>query len=97
MTTLRTVANIWRYEKQNLNAQEIADTAGGLYDQFALLIESMDDLGRKIDSTQNTYEQARKRLSEGRGNVIRRVENLKKLGAKSKKQMPDSVKDLLKK
>ena len=95
MATLRTVANIWRYEKQNLNAQEIADAAGGLYDQFTLLIESMDDLGKKIDSTQNTYELARKRLSEGRGNVIRRVENLKKLGAKSKKQMPDSVKGLL--
>ena len=95
MATLRTVANIWRYEKQSLNAQEIADTAGGLYDQFTLLIESMDDLGKKIDSTQNTYELARKRLSEGRGNVIRRVENLKKLGAKSKKQMPDSVKGLL--
>jgi len=95
MATLRTVSNIWRYEKQNLNAQEIADTAGGLYDQFTLLVESMDELGKKIDSTQNTYEQARKRLSEGRGNVIRRVENLKKLGAKSKKSMPESVKGLL--
>lgn len=95
MATLRTVSNIWRYEKQNLNAQEIADTAGGLYDQFTLLIESMDELGRKIDSTQNSYEQARKRLSEGRGNVIRRVENLKKLGAKSRKNMPESVKGLL--
>ena len=95
MVTLRTVANLWRYEKQNLNAREIADSAGGLYDQFTLLIESMDELGKKIDATQNTYEQARKRLSEGRGNVVRRVENLKKLGAKSKKNMPDSVRGLL--
>lgn len=95
MATLRTVANIWRYEKQNNNAQKIADDAGGLYDQFALLVESLDDLGKRIDGAQKSYEQARSRLSEGRGNVVRRVENLKKLGAKSKKQMPDSVKGLL--
>ena len=95
MATLRTVANIWRYEKQNRYAQQIADEAGGLYDQFVLLVESLDDIGKKIEATQVSYDQARKRLSEGRGNVVRRVENLKKLGAKSKKNLPDSVKGLL--
>eukprot|EP00903_Cladosiphon_okamuranus_P004399 g4397.t1 len=55
MVTLKTVASIWRYEKQNRNAQEIADSAGGLYDQFMLLIESLDDLGKKIDSAQKSY------------------------------------------
>lgn len=96
MVTLKTVANIWRYEKQNRNAQEIADSAGGLYDQFALLIESLDDLGKKIDSTQKSYDLARKRLSgDGRGNLVRRIETLKKLGAKSKKQLPESAKKLL--
>lgn len=95
MATLRTVANIWRYEKQNRYAQQIADEAGGLYDQFALLVESLDDVGKKIESTQASYDTARKRLSEGRGNLLRRVDKLKKLGAKSKKEMPDSVKGLL--
>jgi len=95
MATLRTVANIWRYEKQNRYAQQIADEGGKLYDQFVLLVESLDDVGRKIEATQTSYDQARKRLSEGRGNLVGRVENLKKLGAKSKKNLPDSVKGLL--
>lgn len=95
MATLRTVANIWRYEKQNRYAQQIADEGGKLYDQFVLLVESLDDVGKKIEATQTSYELARKRLSEGRGNLVGRVENLKKLGAKSKKNLPDSVKGLL--
>lgn len=95
MVTLKTVASIWRYEKQNKNAEEIARQAGGLYDQFVLFIESLDELGKKIDSTQKTYETARKRLSDQKGDLVGRVENLKKLGAKAKKHMPDSTKGLL--
>jgi len=95
MATLRTVSNIWRYEKQNMNAQKIADDAGGLYDQFVLLVESLDQLGKRLEDTQKSYQQARNRLSEGRGNVVRRIENIKKLGVKSKKQLPDSIKGLL--
>ncbi len=94
MATLRTVVNIWRYEKQNRYAQQIADEAGGLYDQFVLMVESLDDVGRKIAATQSSYEQARRRLSEGRGNLVRRVDKLRTLGAKSKKALPASVKGL---
>ena len=85
MVTLRTVANIWRYDKQHKNAEKIAEQAGGLYDQFVLLVESLDELGKQLSKTQNSYQQIRKRLAEGRGNVITRVENLRKLGAKTKK------------
>lgn len=88
MATLRTVANIWRYEKQHKNAELIATQAGGLYDQFSLVIDSLDELGGQLDKTQKTYQQTRKRLSEGRGNLMGRVEKLKKLGAKAKKQLP---------
>lgn len=96
MATLRTVANIWRYEKQNRYAQEIADSAGGLYDQFALLVESLDDLGKRINSVQKSYDEARDRLHTGsRGTIVSRIERLKKLGAKSRKQLPDSVRGLL--
>ena len=95
MVTLKTVASIWRYEKQNRNAQEIADSAGALHDQFVLLVESLDELGKKIDSTHKSYEETRKRLADGRGNVIRRVDILRRLGAKSKKQLPESAKKLL--
>ena len=96
MPTLRTVANIWRNEKQNRNVQRIADSAGGLYDQFALLVESLDDLGKKIGSAQKSYEQARDRLHTGaRGSIVSRIDQLGKLGAKNKKQLPESVKQLL--
>ena len=95
MATLKIVAGLWRNEKQNRNAQEIAEKAGGLYDQFVLFIDSLDDLGKKVDATQKSYETARKRLSDQKGDLVGRVEKLKKLGAKSKKQMPDSVKNLL--
>ena len=95
MVTLKTVANIWRYEKQNRHASQIADAAGGLYDQFVLVIESLDDLGKRIDATQKSYQDTRKRLADGRGNLVRRVEKLKTLGAKSSKQLPSSVKAML--
>jgi len=87
LATLRTVENIWRYEKQNSNAEEIARQAGGLYDQFVLLLEAMDDTGRQIEKAGESYVIAKKRLSSGRGNLLRRVENIKQLGAKAKKQI----------
>jgi len=87
LATLRTVENIWRYEKQNNNAEEIARQAGGLYDQFVLLLEAMEDTGRQIEKAGESYEIAKKRLSSGRGNLLRRVENIKQLGAKAKKQI----------
>ena len=96
MPTLRTVANIWRNEKQNRYAQQIADSAGGLYDQFALLVESLDDLGKRINAVQKSYDEARDRLHTGsRGSIVSRIDKLSKLGARSRKQLPDSVKQLL--
>jgi DNA recombination protein RmuC len=88
MATLRTVANIWRYHKQHKNAELIATQAGGLYDQFALVLESVDDLGKQLEKAQITYQKTRNRLSGGRGDLIGRVEKLKKLGAKAKKTLP---------
>jgi DNA recombination protein RmuC len=88
MATLRTVSNIWRYHKQHKNAELIATQAGGLYDQFALVLESLSELGGQLDKTQKTYQKIRDRLSDGRGNLIGRVEKLKKLGAKAKKSLP---------
>jgi DNA recombination protein RmuC len=88
MATLRTVANIWRYDKQHKNAELIATQAGGLYDQFALVIESLDDVGSQLEKTQKSYQKARDRISGGRGNLMGRVEKLKTLGAKAKKSLP---------
>lgn len=88
MATLRTVSNIWRYHKQHKNAELIATQAGGLYDQFALVLESLDDLGTQLDKTQKSYQKTKDRLSQGRGNVITRIEKLKVLGAKTKRSIP---------
>ena len=88
LASLRTVDNIWRYEKQNRNAEEIAQQAGGLYDQFALLIEAFEDIGKQIEKAGAAYKLTHKRLTTGRGNLIRRVEGLRLLGAKTKKQLP---------
>ncbi len=91
MVTLRTIKNLWRYADQNRNAQLIADKAGALYDQLVLYVEALDDVGRHLDKSKDAWDTARKRLSVGRGNLVRRTQELKKLGAKTKKSLPDDL------
>ena len=91
MVTLRTIKNLWRYADQSRNAQIIADKAGGLYDQFVRYIESLEEVGKHISKSQEAWDTAHKRLSTGKGNLVRRTEELKKLGAKAKKSLPPSV------
>lgn len=90
LATLRTVNSIWRYERQNRNAEQIAARAGGLHDQFVLVLESLDDLGKLIQKTQSTYDKARERLASGRGNVMNQIDQLRVLGAKAKKRLPSA-------
>ncbi|WP_062067765.1 DNA recombination protein RmuC [Cellvibrio sp. OA-2007] len=85
LATLRTVENIWRYEKQNKNAERIAKEAGALHDQFVLLLESLDAIGSSLNKTQEAYSKARDRLQSGRGNLVKRVDDIRRLGAKTKK------------
>ena len=87
LATLRTIHNIWRFEDQNRNAEKIAAQAGGLYDQFVLLIEAFNDVGKHLERSQLAWETASKRLHSGRGNLVKRVEDIKVLGAKAKKQI----------
>lgn len=87
LATLRTVDNIWRYEKQNKNAEKIADAAGALYDQLCLSVESFKVLGEALDKTQVAYKKAVDRFFEGRGNTLRRAETMRLLGAKTKKRL----------
>jgi DNA recombination protein RmuC len=93
LATLRTVANIWKQEKQTRHAIEIASKAGDLYDKFNGFIEEMIDLGKRMDASKASYENAMKRFSTGKGNVIRQVEELKKMGANASKQLPQSLLD----
>ena len=93
MATLRTIQNIWRYEHQNKNALEIASRAGALYDKFVLFATDLEDIGKRLDQTQESYDNAHKRLTSGRGNLVSRVEQLKTLGARASKNMPASLSD----
>ncbi|MFZ1832291.1 MAG: DNA recombination protein RmuC, partial [Pseudomonadales bacterium] len=91
LATLRTVQSIWRYERQSRNAEEIARGAGALHDQFARVLESLDDLGRHLARTQGAFEQTLDRLARGRGNLVSRVVKLEKLGARTRKQLPAQI------
>jgi DNA recombination protein RmuC len=92
LATLRTIQNIWRYENQSRNAQDIANKAGAMYDKFVNFAEDMDELGKKIDTTRRSYDAAMNKLQLGRGNLISRAETLRELGARaSKKQIPDRL------
>ncbi len=90
---LNMINNLWRQEKQNANALEIARQSGALYDKFVGFVEDLINIGNKIDSTKETYVDAMKKLSEGSGNLIKRVENIKQLGAKTTKSLPNSLLD----
>jgi len=87
IATLRTIAYIWRQEAQNKNAATIALKAGQLYDKFVNFVSDMDNIGKKIQQTQTTYDGAMKKLKTGTGNLVRRTEELKKLGAQTNKQL----------
>lgn len=91
MVALRTVETIWRYEKQNANAEAIARSAGKIYDQFVLFVEALEDVGKNIDRAKISYNKSYERLASGRGNVLRRVETLKKLGAKATRTLSGSA------
>lgn len=90
LATLRTVDSMWSNEKQQQNALEIATQAGRLYDSFVNLTEDLLKVGNQINTVQNSYGTAMKKLT-GKGNLISRVENLKKLGAKAAKNIDDKL------
>ena len=92
LATLFTINTIWKRDRQNKYALEIADRGGALYDKFVGFVESMDDIGTRIRQTQDSYDTAMNRLSKGAGNLVGQVEKLKKLGVKATKKLPDGLK-----
>ena len=91
LATLRTVDSMWKNEKQQRNAIEIARQAGGLYDKFEGLITDLTGVGKKIDAAKNDYSAAMNKLVDGQGSLVTRVEKLKKLGAKANKALPEAI------
>ncbi len=93
LATLRTVSNIWRYEYQNRNVLEIARQAGDMYDKFVNFSEDLIKLGQQMDTAKKSYSDAMNKLVDGNGNLVKRAERLKELGAKTSKQMNDKLLD----
>lgn len=91
MATLRTVDNIWKHERQNKNVLLIAEESGKLYDKFVSLVEDLIKVGNQLNTTKGTYDSAMNKLSEGSGNLVRRAEKIRSLGAKTKKNLPPSI------
>ena len=91
LATLRTIDSMWTNEKQQQNAIEIATQAGRLYDAFHRLSEDLLKIGDQMDRAKGSYSEAMRRLTDGPGNLVSRVEKLKKLGAKATKQQNEKL------
>lgn len=91
LPTLRTVENLWKVERQGRNALQIAEEAGRLYDKFVGFEQDLGKIGTALSAAGKAYEDARSKLSQGQGNLVRKAEVLRKLGAKASKQLPDSL------
>jgi DNA recombination protein RmuC len=93
LVAMRAVENVWKFERQNQNAKEIARRAGAMYDKFVGFSEDLIKISKQIDSIQNSFNAAKNKLSDGKGNLVRQVEQLRELGAQTSKQLPDSMKN----
>jgi DNA recombination protein RmuC len=88
LATLRTIASVWKQERQNANFSEIARQAGAMYDKFVGFLEDMAEIEARISQTQKAYDSAVNKLSEGNGNLIRSADKIKELGARTEKKLP---------
>lgn len=91
LATLRTIENIWRYERRNENARAIADKAGSIYDKLCGFVEDMEKLGKQLSTVNSTYDALRSKLSQGRGNLISQAGSFVELGVKVKKTLPKTI------
>src|SRR3984957_16223867 len=93
LMTMRTVASIWRYERQGQNAQEIAGLAGDLCDKGSASLTDLNGVAEKISGALNAHNDAVKRLSTGKGNALSIGERIRSLGVKTKRPMPSMLVD----
>lgn len=93
LATLRTISSIWKQEKQTKNALEIAKKGGELYDKLSAFVEDLIKVGTRMDDAKKSYEEAMKKLADGRGNIVSRAQNLKLMGAKATKSIDQRIVD----
>jgi DNA recombination protein RmuC len=91
LVALRTINNIWQYEYQNQNAQKIAIQAGKLYDKFHGFVEDMEKISRSVDSLRNHVDAATNKLVSGKGNLVRQIEQFRKLGVQTNKKLKQDM------
>ncbi|MCU1729008.1 DNA recombination protein RmuC [Pseudomonas sp. 7P_10.2_Bac1] len=91
LATLRVIDSLWKQERQSQNAREIAERAGWLYDKFVLFIQDLDEVGNRLQQLDKAYAAARNKLTDGRGNLVSRSEQLKLLGARASKSLPTDL------
>jgi DNA recombination protein RmuC len=87
LATLRTIASVWKQERQTKNAIEIAKQSGALYDKFVGFLEDMDKIGKNIEASRSVYESAMNKLYKGTGNLVKRAQDIEKLGANTTKKI----------
>ena len=91
IAVLKMIESLWKQEYQNKNVMEIARQGGELYDKFVGLVDDLIDIGNKLKQTQKSYELSMNKLSSGKGNLVKKAQNLKELGVKTKKSLPDNL------
>lgn len=94
LVALRTIDNLWRNDRQNQNAQVIADKASKLYDKLRLFVDDMEGLGGALDKANQSYQGAMNKLATGRGNAIRQAESFKQLGVEVKRSISPSLTEI---
>jgi len=93
LASLRTIASVWKHERQTKNAIDIADRAGRLYDKFKGFVDDMQRIDKGLSSARNAYDDAFSKLTSGKGNLVGRAEKIKALGAKATKDIPKELID----
>lgn len=91
LATMRTIASMWKMDKQSQHAFQIAEESGKLYDKFKLFMDDMVKVGNQINSTRSTYEDAMKKLVTGRGNLVHQAEKIREMGAKNTKRIDEKI------
>ena len=89
LATLKTIASLWKHEKQNKNVLKIAEESGKLYDKFVGFLKDIDDIEKSFERTANQFNEVSKKLHSGSGNIVGRIEKIKKLGAKASKKIDE--------
>ncbi|MCA9522469.1 MAG: DNA recombination protein RmuC, partial [Myxococcales bacterium] len=93
LVTLKTIEHLWRTQRQQRNAEAIAERAGRLYDKLVGFVEDLGEVGRRLDQAKAAHERAVGKLSRGRGNLVRQAETLREMGAQSRHQLPHELRE----